>query len=46
MRPRSAAYPFCVLAALALSTAARADAAVTCFPANHAAGVNPTRIWY
>jgi pectin methylesterase-like acyl-CoA thioesterase len=30
-----------VLAALALSTAARADAAVTCFPANHAAGVNP-----
>jgi len=41
MRPRSAAYPFCVLAALALSTAARAASAVTCFPANHSAGVNP-----
>jgi pectinesterase len=42
MRPRSAAYPFCVLAAaLALATAARAEAAPTCFPANNATRVNP-----
>ena len=41
MRPRSATYPFCVLAALALSTAARAEVAFTCFPANHATRVNP-----
>jgi hypothetical protein len=42
MRPRSAAYPFCVLAAaLALATAARAEVAPTCFPANNAIHVNP-----
>jgi pectinesterase len=42
MKPRSAAYPFCVLAAaLALATAARAEVAPTCFPANHATHVNP-----
>lgn len=40
MRPRSATY-FCLLAALALSTAARAEVAFTCFPANHATRVNP-----
>lgn len=42
MRPRSAAYPFCVLAAaLALATSARAEVAPTCFPANNAKHVNP-----
>jgi hypothetical protein len=41
MRRRSATYPFCVLAALTLSTAARAEVAFTCFPANHATRVNP-----
>jgi pectin methylesterase-like acyl-CoA thioesterase len=41
MRPRSAASLFCVLAALALSTAARAELAFTCFPANNATRVNP-----
>src|ERR1017187_635158 len=41
MRPRAATYLFCVLAAHGLSTAARADAAFTCFPANHATHVNP-----
>jgi pectinesterase len=41
MRPRLAIYPFCVLAALALSTAARGEVAVTCFPANRAVRVNP-----
>ncbi len=41
MRRRSATWPFCVLAALALSTAARAEVALTCFPVNHATRVNP-----
>src|SRR5258708_9988763 len=42
MRPRSATYPFCVLAAaLALATAARAEVGPTCFPANNATHVNP-----
>jgi len=42
MRPRSVAYPFCVLAAaLALATAASAEVGPTCFPANNATGVNP-----
>src|SRR5579864_2013110 len=41
MRPHSAAYSLCVLAAaLSLSTA-RAEAAATCFPANNATHVNP-----
>ena len=41
MRPRSATYPFCVFAALALATAARADVAFMCFPANNATRVSP-----
>lgn len=41
MRPRSATYSYCVLAALALSTAARAEVAFTCFPANNATRVSP-----
>ncbi|MFY9725414.1 MAG: pectinesterase family protein [Bryobacteraceae bacterium] len=41
MRPRSAAYLFCLLAVLASSTAARAEADFTSSPANHAARVNP-----
>ncbi len=41
MRPRSVPYPFCALAALALLTAAHAEVAYTCFPANHAIRVNP-----
>ena len=41
MRPRSASYPLCVFAILSLSTAARAEVDVMCFPANHASNVNP-----
>ncbi len=41
MRPRSATYRYCVLAAIALSTGARAEVAFTCFPANNATHVNP-----
>ena len=41
MRPRSAIRPFCVLAALTVLTGARGEVAFTCFPANHATGVNP-----
>ncbi len=41
MRPGPATYRFWLLAALALPGAARAEAALTCFPANGATGVNP-----
>ncbi len=42
MRPRCTAYTLGVLAAaFALATAARAEAGVACFPANHAIRVNP-----
>ena len=41
MRPYSVISSSCVLTALALLTAGRGGAAVTSFPANHAANVNP-----
>ena len=41
MKPHSVARWFCVLAAFTPFTPARAEVAVTCFPANHAVHVNP-----
>ncbi len=41
MRPRSATFPFCLLAAFVLSGVARGEVAFTRFPANDATRVNP-----
>ncbi len=41
MKPRSVLQPFCVLAVLALLTAAHADSSFARIPANNAVGVNP-----
>jgi hypothetical protein len=41
MRPRSATHLLCVLAIFTLLTAAHAEVAFKCFPANHAVRVSP-----